>query len=341
VNRKVLAFILLLSLVSLLVGPVVSAKEEEEPKTELTWFKWHEPGFAPEWTNTAPSKGDILKFFAKGHCDVDYYRLNVGGYRGPVEIPGTNYWTYGIVGGTTYRQFIDFNYEGKLSSKTEYYKNGELKSLTVSIIGTYSFDPESPNHEIDGTIKFYSRSTLAYHPDGSFDKLTGGYNGHGTGDLEGVVIKDSGESTWLYDHEFGEYPAGFFSYGVVAGTVKGWPTHLNTPPPTAYIHIEHPWIGSLEVDIGVGDPFNPTWSQRIWNHGGGSTDNLDLFVDLSAAVQYLPPDETNVWFIKVGNWYYTGEITEFTITYLDTVYSSTDPPVLIDWYGTSYAYIPS
>lgn len=224
VNKKVLAFVLLLSFVSLLVGPVASVTEEEEQKTTLNWFKWHDPEVAIEWMNYVPSEEDIMKVFAKGHCDVDYYRLNVGGYRGWVYIPDIGAWTYGIVGGITYRQFIDFNYEGRLKSKTEYYENGALKSLTVSIIGTYTFDPESPNHDIDGTIKFHSSSTLAYYPNGDFDKLTGGWNGRGTGDLEGVVIKDTGESTWIYDPEFGPFPTGFFSYGVVVGTVKGWPT---------------------------------------------------------------------------------------------------------------------
>jgi subtilisin-like proprotein convertase family protein len=111
----------------------------------------------------------------------------------------------------------------------------------------------------------------------------------------------------------------------------------------AHVYVTHTYRGDLVVDIGVGDPANPTWSTRIWNRSGGSADDLDLTVDLSAAATHLPPSESEKWFVKVydaarGD---VGQIIAFTMTYQDNVYSSNDVPVPINDLGTSYAFIPS
>ena len=115
-------------------------------------------------------------------------------------------------------------------------------------------------------------------------------------------------------------------------------------PPEAYadVFVQHTYQGDLFVDIGVGDPSSPVWSQNIWNRAGGGTDNLDLTVDLSSAMAYLPPDG-NQWYLKVydGAGGDVGQITQFSITYDGTTYTSTDVPVLISDMQTSYAYIPS
>jgi subtilisin-like proprotein convertase family protein len=112
---------------------------------------------------------------------------------------------------------------------------------------------------------------------------------------------------------------------------------------SAHVFIEHTYRGDLEVDIGVGDPSSPSWSQRIWNGEGWGEDNLDLTVDLSGAMAYLPPSSGNVWFLKVYDHaqYDQGQITVFTITYMGTTYTSTTVPVPINDLQTSYAYIPS
>jgi len=115
---------------------------------------------------------------------------------------------------------------------------------------------------------------------------------------------------------------------------------------SAHIYIEHTYRGDLIVDLGVGDPANPDWSQRIWNGEGGGQDNLDLTVDLSDAVAYLPPSlflPPHRWWVKVYDRYSgdQGQITEFTITCWGTTYSSTDVPVPVNDFETSYAYIPS
>jgi subtilisin-like proprotein convertase family protein len=112
---------------------------------------------------------------------------------------------------------------------------------------------------------------------------------------------------------------------------------------SAHIYIEHTYRGDLVVDIGVGSTSSPVWSSRVWNRQGGSADNLDLTVDLSAATAYLPPSNTYTWFLKVydaatGD---QGRITQFTITYQGKTNSSTDVPVPVTDLKTSYAYIPS
>jgi len=115
------------------------------------------------------------------------------------------------------------------------------------------------------------------------------------------------------------------------------------PAPTANILIVHSWIGDLNVTIGVGSPTAPSWSQLLWNRAGGKGPGyLNLTVDLSAAVAYLPPTNTSLWFLKVydGAASDQGNITSFTITYLNQTYVSQDVPVPVLDLKTCYAYIP-
>ena len=111
----------------------------------------------------------------------------------------------------------------------------------------------------------------------------------------------------------------------------------------ASIRITHTYIGDLNVTIGVGSPSAPLWSQLLWNRTGGRGPGyLNLTVDLSAALAYLPPSNASRWFLKVydaaaGD---TGNVTSFTITYNSTTYVSSDVPVAIYDFQTSYAYIP-
>jgi subtilisin-like proprotein convertase family protein len=113
--------------------------------------------------------------------------------------------------------------------------------------------------------------------------------------------------------------------------------------PAAKVYIEHTWVGDLNITIGCGDPSNPLWSKLVWNRTGGSQKNLTLTVNLSAAVAYLPPTNTYRWYLKVydaaaGD---MGRVVTFNITYQDKTYSSTEVPVPISDFKTSYAYIPS
>jgi len=132
---------------------------------------------------------------------------------------------------------------------------------------------------------------------------------------------------------------------VSTGSDAGWldRVQVTSTGASAHIYIEHTYRGDLVVDIGVGNTASPLWSSRVWNRQGGSADNLDLTVDLSAATAYLPPSNTYRWFLKVydaasGD---QGKITQFSITYQGNTYTSTEVPVLVSDLKTSYAYIPS
>jgi len=113
--------------------------------------------------------------------------------------------------------------------------------------------------------------------------------------------------------------------------------------PRASIFIEHTWVGDLNITIGVGDPSAPAWSEVVWNRQGGSQHNLNLTVDLSAAIGYLPPSTSNAWYLKVydAGHYDEGRIVSFNITYNGVTYSSSSVPVPIKDCQTSYAYIPT
>jgi subtilisin-like proprotein convertase family protein len=124
-------------------------------------------------------------------------------------------------------------------------------------------------------------------------------------------------------------------------------SYANIPPaplaPVAHVYIQHTYIGDLIVDVGVGNPLFPTWSKRIWNGAGGSTHDLNLTADLTDAVAYLPPSVNNTWFLRIydkakGD---TGTIVQFAIDYMNDTYATTDVPVFISDFKTSYAFIPS
>jgi subtilisin-like proprotein convertase family protein len=67
-----------------------------------------------------------------------------------------------------------------------------------------------------------------------------------------------------------------------------------------------------------------------------------MTIDLSDAVVYLPPTNTSLWFLRVydGAASDQGNITSFTITYLNQTYASQDVPVPVLDFQTSYAYVP-
>jgi subtilisin-like proprotein convertase family protein len=135
-----------------------------------------------------------------------------------------------------------------------------------------------------------------------------------------------------------DVPKGVFDYQTTSVYNPNAPSY-----PFASVYIEHTYIGDLNVTIGVGPTATPSWSKVVWNRQGGGTDNLNLTIDLSAAVNYLPPSGTNQWFLRVydGGTGDQGRIIWFNITYQGQTYLSSDVPVNIADFKTSYAFIPS
>jgi subtilisin-like proprotein convertase family protein len=119
---------------------------------------------------------------------------------------------------------------------------------------------------------------------------------------------------------------------------------LPPPPPsggTARVEIDHTFRGDLVVIVGVGNVTSPSWSTVVSNQSGGSADNVYADVDISGGSAYLPPSNTNVWFLKVSDQASgdTGTIRTFRITSQGQAYSSTNPPVPVNDFQTGYAYI--
>jgi len=207
-------------------------------------------------------------------------------------------------GGTTYLLDRDFTYEGTMQIKTQVCYD-ELLSMYVRV------------------MEFFRHGVFTFT---------------GTGDLNGVTLKAT-NGPLVYTLETGK------QWTAQEGTITGWPTHLNKPlaDVSADIYIQHTYRGDLIVDIGVGDPSNPTWSQHIKSQDWYDYwDDVDLTIDLTVPTTILPPDGDQ-WYLKIYDCYYgdQGQIIEFSITYDGTTYTSTDTPVPIYDYTTSYAYIPS
>jgi nitroreductase/subtilisin-like proprotein convertase family protein len=129
---------------------------------------------------------------------------------------------------------------------------------------------------------------------------------------------------------------------LMSSAVSSKISELNQNNSVAVIYIEHTCRGDLIVDLGVGDPDKPDWSINIWNKEGGDAENLNLTIDISDAVQYLPPSESGRWFLKVydAENENQGQITEFTVTYNGQTYASTCIPVSVHDLQTSFSYIP-
>jgi len=127
-----------------------------------------------------------------------------------------------------------------------------------------------------------------------------------------------------------------------ADCLNNFGLNQNSLVANAYIYIEHTYLGDLVVDLGVGYSDKPDWAINIWNEEEDAAESLNLTIDISEANQYLPPSESNRWFLKVydaGN-ENLGEIHEFTITHNGQTYASTCIPVPIYDLQTSFSYIP-
>jgi len=335
-NKKFLTLVMSLIVVSMMVSPIIGVNGEK--KETLSYHAVHDPVSEPSyWGISIPSNEP--KSYVKTHCDVPAYVINIGG--GLVDSNGDGYKEFD--GGTTYLLDRDFTYEGTMQIKTQVCYD-ELLSMYVRVMeffrhGVFTFTETAGSiHTIDGTLEFFGRSEAKFNLDWDFISSEADITGHGTGDLNGVTLKAT-NGPLVYTLETGK------QWTAQEGTITGWPTHLNKPlaDVSADIYIQHTYRGDLIVDIGVGDPSNPTWSQHIKSQDWYDYwDDVDLTIDLTVPTTILPPDGDQ-WYLKIYDCYYgdQGQIIEFSITYDGTTYTSTDTPVPIYDYTTSYAYIPS
>jgi len=133
-----------------------------------------------------------------------------------------------------------------------------------------------------------------------------------------------------------------YHYSVDKGVVMR-PESGATPQLSAYLSLAHTSIGDLTVEVGIGDPKNPTWNTIVWDQTGGQAHNLVLTdIDLTSALPEFfggPQD----WYLKVTDNFggYTGTIEDFQIRYgFDQVVFKYDGgPVPIEDNATAYAYL--
>jgi hypothetical protein len=219
-NKKVLVLVLLLSLVSVLFGPIVIVKGDE--KETLTFYKVHKPVAEEPYFEIAIPDAKGTRYFSKTYCDVPAYVINIGGdLDGPYGPPFLLYWIFD--GGTTYLLDRDFTYEGSMFVRLEFCWDGIrwIRVYNFDLHGVYTFTESATSiHRIEGTLEFYDRVQVNMTLTGGYLASDGVANGHGTGDLNGVTMKAT-EGPLIATPQTG------ISWATLQGTIDGWSTYLN------------------------------------------------------------------------------------------------------------------
>ncbi len=105
-------------------------------------------------------------------------------------------------------------------------------------------------------------------------------------------------------------------YSVTSGIVV---TPPSTPPPrfSAYISLAHTFIRDLAIELGIGSPEAPLWSETVWMHQGGGATNLVLTdLDIRQLLDAFHTQQLD-WYLKVEDNSDTGTgwIEDFQIRY--------------------------
>ena len=219
VNKKVLAFVLLLSLFSILVGPIVTVGGKQ--KETLSYYEVHVPLHEDPYFEIPIPDAKGTKTFSKVCCDVPAYVINIGG---DLVYPTSPYFGE-FDGGTDYILDQDFTYEGTMFWMIQWcFEDNEwIYVMQVDRFGIYTFtESEASIHKIDGTLEFYERQQISFTQSGLFIGGDSVANGYGTGDLKGVTMK-AAMGPLIYTEETG------VQWATLQGTIRDWPTHLNKP----------------------------------------------------------------------------------------------------------------
>jgi autotransporter-associated beta strand protein len=173
---------------------------------------------------------------------------------------------------------------------------------------------------------------------GSSQHATLGIGYNNTGGKQDVIVLTtwhSGEQEWEWTNEQSQY-------SVASGTTMQ-PISGAHPPLSGYFSIARGYTYDLNVELGVGDPLNPTWKTIVWNHQGGQDNNLVL-TDLDCTPIMADFRTKNLqWYLKVSQEYpqFPGTIQDFQIRYgfdqLD--FKMTGAPVTIPDSGAGYVYL--
>jgi subtilisin-like proprotein convertase family protein len=153
------------------------------------------------------------------------------------------------------------------------------------------------------------------------------------------VLTTAGEGVRTCD--WSNVPYAGAQYSVYSATLMR-PDTTATPQLSAYLSIAHPYLGDLEVEIGVGNPLLPTWKKTLWNRGGGGK-NLVL-TDIDCTDMLSAASQGNLyWYLKVTDAYsgLSGTVENFQIRYGRdrVVYKFNGKSVPINDLQTSYLYL--
>ncbi|MFA6001340.1 MAG: M4 family metallopeptidase, partial [Thermoleophilia bacterium] len=116
---------------------------------------------------------------------------------------------------------------------------------------------------------------------------------------------------------------GFADVGIICG--------IDRIQTTARIEIKYPDTRSLDIEIGVGKPEVPACTVPVTEENiAAASDGIFANIDVFKCSDYLPPTNTNRWFLKVVNKGNSeGSIVDFTITDHGQTYAALDNPTEI------------
>jgi len=129
----------------------------------------------------------------------------------------------------------------------------------------------------------------------------------------------------------------WFSYNFVTNEAREAYTMVdkNNYQPLAWtnISISHPAKNQLNYGVGSGEYDEADWSKSFFYRQGAANADISATHDLTEAISYMPPNDTNSWFLNIrdnvndGN---SGTLDSFEIEYGSNTYSDTNLPIIID-----------
>ena len=193
-NKKILFFVISLLTVVMLITPTVSACRNRGNN------KW--TNFSAFMVSGPPIGAPVVTLYPEPPAEPVIRTIVIQETMMVCEL---------TFGDKTYYLGTDFTYESELTLKL--YLNTEPIVGDLRATKTITFDPASPNHDIEGTLEFLVIGTVWPEPNPDPDDAmdsSGRVWAYGTGDLAGVKVRGVG---WQDDSENIIYQ----------GKVKGWP----------------------------------------------------------------------------------------------------------------------
>lgn len=65
-----------------------------------------------------------------------------------------------------------------------------------------------------------------------------------------------------------------------------------------YVNVQHTYVSDLTLTMKVGSTTSPQCSELIWNHAGGSGDNIAGWVKPTTCASFFPPSSIRPWYLE-------------------------------------------